>query len=329
MLSLYPDDVGIILTYRCHGGCKHCLYNCGPHRSNEAMSIETLRDALTAVTLWPQPPKVHLTGGEPFLHFDLLLEGTRIAADLGITCYVETSAAWCLDEAATTERFAALQDAGMQMVLISCSPFHAERIPPIRTLRAIRAALATFGPQRTIIYQSSFLDVIQAFDVTRPTPLSQYEEHFDAEELGQLLWHGYGVLSGGRAGYALGHLIPKRPLAAFARTSCLSEMLYAPHSHFDLYGNVIPSFCGGLALGDWHTLPELIADFQAEQYPPLIDILIEHGPHGLALMAQEMYGYQPLPEGYAGKCHLCVDVRRYLVAAGDFEALRPQGFYEG
>ena len=26
MFALCPPDVGIILTYRCHSGCKHCLY---------------------------------------------------------------------------------------------------------------------------------------------------------------------------------------------------------------------------------------------------------------------------------------------------------------
>jgi fermentation-respiration switch protein FrsA (DUF1100 family) len=46
MFALCPEDVGIILTYRCHSGCKHCLYNCGPRWKNEAMSPETLRQAL-------------------------------------------------------------------------------------------------------------------------------------------------------------------------------------------------------------------------------------------------------------------------------------------
>lgn len=35
-----------------------------------------------------------------------------------------------------------------------------------------------------------------------------------------------------------------------------------------------------------------------------------------------------LPQGYAGKYHLCVDVRIHLVKTGDFAELRPLGFYE-
>ena len=84
MFALAPQDVGIILSYRCHSGCKHCLYNCGPHWEKEPMSAETLREALEAVTVWPRTPQVHLTGGEPFLFFDLLLEGARIATELPV-----------------------------------------------------------------------------------------------------------------------------------------------------------------------------------------------------------------------------------------------------
>ncbi len=341
MFLLHPQDVGIILTYRCHSRCRHCLYNCGPGRGQEAMSPERLRQALEQVLVWPQTPQVHLTGGEPFLHFSLLLEGAQIAAELSIPAYVETSGSWCTDaigDEGAVERFAALREAGLQAVLVSCSPFHAERIPPARTLRAIRAALHVFGPRRVTVYLPQFLDLIQqvsAGDLERPVPLSRYEEAFGPAEAGQVLWEGYGLIAGGRAGYRLGHLTAHHPPEAFSRSTCAGELLYAQHSHFDLYGDYIPAFCGGLTLGDWRDLGRLLDDFQEDRYPPLIAALIEGGPYRVYEMAQEQYGYDPRPEGYAGKCHLCVDVRRHLVAVGaaeegadEFLELRPQGFYE-
>jgi hypothetical protein len=163
----------------------------------------------------------------------------------------------------------------------------------------------------------------------RPTPLSHYEEEFGPEKAGQILWGGYGIISGGRAGYRLGHLVPHYPAEIFAHEKCEREILYAHHSHFDLYGNYISWFCGGLAVGDWRRLPQLLTDFQVGRYPPLIEVLIERGPYGLREFAQEQYGYQPLTEGYSGKCHLCVDVRRHIVRASDYDypELRPEGFY--
>lgn len=328
MFALCPDDVGIILTYRCHSGCAHCIYNCGPRWEKESMSPEMLRQALEAMAIWPQRPQVHITGGEPFLHFDLLLEGTRIAAELDIAVYLETSAAWCTDEEKAFEHFRALKAAGLQAVLISCSPFHAERIPVIRTIHAVRAAIDVFGAHRTIVYQSQFLDLMRQFDIEHPTPLSHYEEAFGAEEAHRILWQGFGIISGGRSGYALGHFAPKLPAEAFAHENCAGTLLYAHHSHFDLYGNYLPGFCGGLTAGDWRELGQVLDDFQAERYPPLIKILIERGPYGLMKLAQEEHGYESREEGYTGKCHLCVDVRRHLVKSADFEELHPRGFYE-
>ncbi len=332
MPVLYPKDLGIILSYRCHSGCKHCLYNCGPGWEKKAMSPEMLRQALEATLIWPRTPQVHLTGGEPFLHFSLLLEGTRIAAELGISVYVETSGGWCTDEDEAVERFSALRQAGLQAVLVSCSPFHAERIPPARTMRTVRAAITVFGAHRVTVYLPDFLEIVSQFsaggDIERPTPLSRYEETLGIAGARRVLWEGYGIISGGRAGYRLGHMVPRHPATVFARANCAGEILYAHHSHFDLYGNFISAFCGGLAVGDWHDLRELVDDLRENRYPSLLKALIEGGPYRLYEIAQAEYGYRPLAEGYAGKCHLCVDVRRRLVKTGDFVELRPRGFYD-
>lgn len=289
------------------------------------MPAETLKQALETVAGWPRPPEVHLTGGEPFLHFELLLEGVRMAAGLGVTCYVETGASWCLDQAEATERFRNLRQAGLQAVLISCSPFHAERIPPIRTLQAVEAAQEVFGSGRVIVYLPEFLEIVQRFDLERPTPVARYEEMFGREEAGRILWGGYGIISGGRSGYKLGHLVECRPPEVFAEEDCSGNILLAHHSHMDLYGNYIPAFCGGLTAADWRAEDPL-----QRPYPPLVELLIEQGPYGLFEMVGKRYDYRPLPGGYAGKCHLCVDLRWHLVRVkgDDYPELRPAGFYE-
>jgi len=192
------------------------------------MSAEALSEALEAVTIWPRPPQVHFTGGEPFLHFPLLLEGVRQAVERGISCYVETSGSWCIDDEEVRHRFTALREAGLQAVLISCSPFHAEKVPPVRTLRAVDAALEIFGSRGTIVYLPEYLKIIQIFDIDRPTPLSSYEEIFGAEEARRILWQGYGIISGGRSGYQLGHLVPRRPVEAFADMDCTGEIPAGP-----------------------------------------------------------------------------------------------------
>ncbi|MGA9351868.1 MAG: radical SAM protein [Anaerolineae bacterium] len=324
---LCPTDLGIIMSYQCQCACKHCLYNCGP-RWKDWMSPQTLRDALQATRAWNHRFQIHLTGGEPFLNFPLLLEGARLAAELDIPCYVETNAGWCLHEDDVAAKFVALREAGLNAILISCSPFHAEKIPPARTFLAIRKALDAFGQQGTIVYLPHCLEQVQLFDAEKTTPLERYVERFGLERAGRMLWDGYSIISGGRSGYALGHLTRQRPAAAFKGQDCFLEIIHAHHSHFDLYGNYISWFCGGLTIGDWHNLPQVLDDFRARHYPPLVDILVHFGPFGLWEMAVEEYGYQELPDGYAGKCHLCVDVRGCLYQRGEFAELQPGGFYE-
>ncbi len=145
-------------------------YNCRSGWEKEAMSSQVLRQALEAVLIWSRTPQVHLTGGEPFLHFPLLLEGTRMAAELGIAAYIETSGSWCTDEDEAVERFGALREAGLQAVFGSCSPFHAERIPPVRTMHAVRAALEVFGPHRVTVYLSEYLEIVQQCQVRQYFP---------------------------------------------------------------------------------------------------------------------------------------------------------------
>lgn len=326
---LCPTDLGIILSYQCQCACKHCLYNCGP-RWKDWMSSQTLREALQATQAWRHHFQIHLTGGEPFLNFPLLLEGVRIATELGIPCYVETNAGWCRREEDVTDKFTALKEAGLSAILISCSPFHAEKIPPARTFLAIRKALEVFGRQRVMVYMTHCLEQVQFFDfdMEKTTPIERYVERFGLDRAGSLLWDGYSIISGGRSGYALGHLTRKQPAAAFRGQNCSLEIIHAHHSHFDLYGNYISWFCGGLTVGDWHDLPQVLDDFRERRFPPLVNILVRSGPFGLLELARAEYGYQERSESYAGKCHLCVDVRRRLYQRGQFAELRPGGFYE-
>jgi hypothetical protein len=139
----------------------------------------------------------------------------------------------------------------------------------------------------------------------------------------------YGLISGGRAGYRLGSWAPKRPAESFKGETCREELLYAQHSHLDLYGNFIPAFCGGIRLGDWHDLDGVIKAIREEDAPQMIELLVREGPYGLYVRAREDYTYQPLAEGYVGKCHICVDVRTHLVKIGAYsESLAPRHFYE-
>jgi len=327
--ALMPRDIGLILTYRCLPTCAHCLYNCGTGW-HDWMSVEDVHTALTqAKKVWGQGFQVHLTGGEPFMNFPLLLQSTRIAVDLGIPVYVETNAGWCRDISLAEVRFRQLREAGMDAVLISVSPFHQETIPLQRSLDGISAAHLAFGTSRVIVYQSEWLPEMARHDRMAPVPLDTYVAAYGQPQAGLHLWRGYGLISGGRSGYRLGDLAIKQPAGDFRGMDCSQELLFAPHSHLDLYGNFIPAFCGGIMLGRWFDLGALVSDIRAARFEPMVKLLVDDGPYGLYQYARDYYDYHDLEGGYAGKCHLCVDIRRHLIGVGVFEEnLRPNGFYE-
>lgn len=322
-----PRDLGLILSYKCLAGCDHCIYNCGSDW-NDWMDPDSIVTALEVAKSWGTPLQVHITGGEPFLNFPLLLHAVEAAAELQIPVYVETNASWCVRDELVIERFRALDVAGLQFVLISCSPFHAASIPPERTVRAIRQATQLFGSRRVLVYQAQWLPQIKSFGMEATNPLEKYAEVYGRELAGRLFWQDYGLMGGGRCGYRLGSYVSRRMLEQFAGLHCAAELLQSPHSHFDLYGNFIPGFCGGLTLGPWREHRDLQLSYVQKSLPQIVQILLEQGPHGLAQYAAERYGFAADEDGYADKCHLCTDVRRHLRQRGSFSSLQPDAFYD-
>ncbi|MCS7201984.1 MAG: 4Fe-4S cluster-binding domain-containing protein [Dictyoglomus sp.] len=338
MKIIYPiDSAGVILTYKCPLGCKHCLYACSS-QWKEFIDMETLNSILQGIKkIWknykPNPYKnilfhgIHFAGGEPFLNFPLLLSAVERARELGIYIgYVETNAEWCVNREDVYEKFSLLKSAGLSRIFISCSPFHAEKVPLKRTLLAIEVAQKVFGTKNVIIYMAHFIKEIAKFDIENPIPLEKWEIAYGKKGAGYIFWEGYGLIPGGRSGFLLGDLWYKYPPEVFREDTCRYEILESQHAHFDLYGNYIPYFCGGISLGYCNNLEEFYDNFCLDNLP-LIKILVERGPYGLMKFAKE-FGFEESPNGYVGKCHLCVDVRRFLALnSNEFLELSPKNFY--
>ncbi len=60
---------------------------------------------------------------------------------------------------------------------------------------------------------------------------------------------------------------------------------------------------------------------------PVLLHRVNEDMRGLLNFAFDM-GYQEANKGYVSKCHLCLDIRKYLALSGDFENLQPRQFYE-
>ena len=122
------------------------------------------------------------------------------------------------------------------------------------------------------------------------------------------------------------HLYVKHPPDYFLGESCQPPFLRSWHNHFDNYGNYLPGYCGGISLGNWRDLDQLLEQGLDLDEHPILDFLIKQDFAGLLRFARNL-GYKVSKEGYVSKCHLCADIRKYLVAKQEFKELRPKEFY--
>jgi hypothetical protein len=123
----------------------------------------------------------------------------------------------------------------------------------------------------------------------------------------------------GRAAAELAGLLPLRPMESFAEEKCIRAVLGARHVHVDGAGRVFAGTCAGIVLGrvgceSGMDLEELWRRFDYRSHP-VFSRLVGGGPVGLSRWACGQ-GFEPAA-GYAGKCHLCYEVRRWLYERGE------------
>jgi len=264
---------------------------------------------------------LHFTGGEPFLNYELLLKAIGIAHELNIpSTFVETNCYWCFNDKVTREKLQTLKEKGLKGILISVNPFYLEYVPFERTERGIRIALAVFG-ENVMIYQLEYYYRFKNSGITGRISLVDYLKS-EREDLAR----NVELFLMGRAAYGLRKLYPSHPPDYFWDEPCRPPFLRNWHNHFDNYGNYLPGYCGGISLGNWRDLNELIKEGVNLHGYPILGFLANQDFRGLFRFAKD-FSYQESKEGYISKCHLCVDIRKHLLAKAEFEELRPKEFY--
>ncbi|MHA1688772.1 MAG: hypothetical protein ACTSYC_06955 [Promethearchaeota archaeon] len=109
------------------------------------------------------------------------------------------------------------------------------------------------------------------------------------------------LLKMGRAPYQLSYLYKRFPLNIFLNENCRMELVRIWHCHFDLHGNYIPGYCGGLSWGDIRNLSILSKKgIELKKYP-ILNSLINGTLRDLHEMAVKAFNYQELQAGYISK----------------------------
>jgi hypothetical protein len=268
---------------------------------------------------------LHFTGGEPFLNFELLCRAARMAKDLRIpSLFVETNCYWARSDRETREKLLELKDCGLAGILISINPFYLEYIPFERSQRAIRIAREVFGPN-VVVYQLEYLRLFEQMGIRALLPIHEFLKLREGREFAR----NTEFFLNGRAPYAMEafDLFPAYPAGRFFSAPCTPAFLRSWHNHFDNYGNFMPGYCGGLSLGDCRRLDRLLTDGIDLDARPILSYIIADNFEGLLAFAVQR-GYRERPSGYLSKCHLCADIRKFLLQVEDFAELEPREFYD-
>ncbi len=326
-----PVSAGIFLSYKCTSTCKHCMYACSPQWKADWLSEEDAEKIFAQLSghLHGSPYGksdiginfgMHLTGGEPFLNFDLLLKLTQLANRYEIpSTFVETNCFWCTDDERTRKKLVQLKESGLNGILISVNPFILEEISFEKTERAVRISEEVFSDS-VIVYQEFFYHLFKKFYIKDTMSLKECRRRMTN------CLHYAELLPMGRASYALAHLYKTYPAEKFFGVSCRAELTRDWHVHIDNYGNYMSGYCGGISLGDARNLDALLKGIDLSKWPILSAVVTDLKK--LYEIGVEKFDYKERMEGYVSKCHLCVDVRKSIVEHTDeFKELRPVEFY--
>ena len=309
---------GIMSCYVCSAACRHCMYACAPSMPKAFMTSD-MAEYICATLAHANVRSVHIGGGEPFLNFESLVLTIEAMNRHGIALnYIETNASWCINEQHVRERLRTLKQLGATCVMASVDPFHIEFVPlerPLMLVGELRAAGFEY-----FIWQERYLRKLLPLDHSRPIPHDELKAALGAHYIEQAM-REYGLTLNGRALKYADRLVTRRPLGAHLSSSPC-HLLDGSHCHADLFGNIVPSGCPGIAI----ELTDFLRGTVPEHKYPVASRLMNGGLSSLYAYAQQ-HGFQPDDTGYVSPCALCHAIRAHLLTTRPSADIGPACYY--
>ena len=295
---------GLMLTYKCPAACRFCYYNCSPDKEG-LMPIQTALNAWQSlIDLAGPSAEIHITGGEPFLYFDHLVEllsEVRRHKLIGLDA-IETNAFWAKDPDTVLKRMNILKNLGIRRLKISWDPFHAEYIDEKCVTLLAGTAKKVIGPENVLVRWDKYLGC--RIDM-KNLDLTQRCEMYKQAAL------DFPVRFTGRSAYKLADLFEPKTLEDVTAKNCSRAFLSPKGVHIDPYGNVFSGLCSGITIGNVNqaSLKDIWKSFDPANMP-VVSNLVNGSFNELIEEAAEL-GFKSRT-GYADKCHLCSDLRQFF-----------------
>jgi MoaA/NifB/PqqE/SkfB family radical SAM enzyme len=249
------------------------------------MNLAQLQNVLRQASKMEGLEWIYFEGGEPFLHYPLLMRGVQQATALGFHVGIVTNAYWATTEADSELWLKPLSDL-IEDLTISSDDYHAGQSEAHTVANALTTAKRLGIP-------TGLISVAQPEEM--PAILAQAPGTEDRS----------AVLYRGRAAARLVSRATLQPWETF--TSCPHEDLRNPgRVHLDPFGNL--HICQGISIGNVfeRSLRDICANYDVENHP-ICGPLLRGGPVGLVQECDLTHA-----ENYADACHLCYSARKSL-----------------
>ncbi len=133
-------DVGLAVTEQCPVGCRHCLSSSSTMQVPDMPAPETHLNWIAKVSRVDRCTAITITGGEPFLYFQRLLQVVDGCRTRGLSANVFTSAYWATSDEIAADKLKQLAHAGLTGITVSADEYHQERVPQANVARVLNAA---------------------------------------------------------------------------------------------------------------------------------------------------------------------------------------------
>ncbi|MCP4606130.1 MAG: hypothetical protein GY847_37395 [Proteobacteria bacterium] len=277
--------IHFLLTYSCNYECDHCFLYCSPNAKG-TFTVAQIRRVLIEAKKLGTVEWIYFEGGEPFLYYPVMLEGLRLANELGFKAGVVTNCYWATTVEDAELWLGPMLKPGIEDLSLSDDTFHHGDDKESPAKNASKAASKLGMPSGSIC-------------IEKPTVKPP------AEDKGQPVVGG-GALFKGRAVEKLTEGLPTKPRDVFSE--CTHEELVTPKRvHVDSFGNI--HICQGLSMGNmWEKpLSEIITEYDVTTHP-ICGPLSRGGPAELA----RTYGIEAGSK-FVDECHYCYSIRRALI----------------
>ena len=281
-------EIHFLLTYACTYECDHCFLYCSPF-SEGTFTIGQIRDILTDAKNNSDISGVYFEGGEPFMFYASMLEGSRIAKKMGFKVGYVTNAYWAVSVEDAELYLKPLLDLKIDYLFFSDDQFHYSSEENFAK-NAIRVAENLGFPAHSICIEKPVVTEVKNADGSK----------------GQAIIGG-GARFRGRAAEKLIEGLPRRDKSEF--TECPDEDFADPgRVHVDPFGNVM--LCQGINMGritPETPFSEIVKNYDPDHHP-IARPLMKGGPRLLAKAYDIEVG-----DKFVDACHYCFEVRKKLI----------------